>query len=102
MAAKTHKESFVRWQGITITQLGYVLNLLLGFATASLGFSLTLLKDEHFAPQRCEKFFFDSSLGLLGCSVIVGILCVSNRLWDFRKTTHIARDRGQWARDGMS
>lgn len=31
----------------------------------------------------------------------MGILCVGNRLWDFRKTTRIAKDRGQWARDGM-
>ena len=32
-----HQESFVRWQGITIAQLGYAVGLLLSIATAMLG-----------------------------------------------------------------
>ena len=100
--SKSHKESFVRWQGITITQLGFAVNLILTFAAASLGFSLTLLKDEHFVPQRIEKVFFDSSLTLTGLSLIFGILCVIKRPCDFRQTTQIAKDRERWGRDGKT
>lgn len=42
--------SFVRWQAITLTQFGYAVNLILTFAAASLGFALTLVKNQHFAP----------------------------------------------------
>jgi hypothetical protein len=96
------KESFVRWQGIAITQLGYAVNLILGFATASLGFSLTLLRDEHFTPQHSEKGFFDLLLVLLGLSLLFGILCVINRLRDFRQTRDIARDRERLKDKGMN
>ena len=37
--------SFVRWQGIAITQMGYTVSLILTFATATLGFALTVFKD---------------------------------------------------------
>jgi 4-hydroxybenzoate polyprenyltransferase len=90
---KPRNESFVRWQRITITQLGYAVNLILGFATASLGFALTLLKDKDFTPQHCEKFFFDLSLALLLLSIAFGVWCVINRLRDFRKTKDIANER---------
>jgi hypothetical protein len=95
MRSKVHKESFVRWQGIAITQLGYAANLILGFATASLGFSLTLLKDKDFVPQGRGKWLFSLSLGALLLSIVFGIWCVINRLRDFRETTQIARDREQ-------
>lgn len=97
-----HKESFVRWQGITITQLGYVINLILTFGTAALGFALTLIKDKDFAPQNFAKRLLSGSIALLLVSIIFGIVCVVNRLADFRKTTRIARDREQWKRDGLS
>ena len=90
---KPRNESFVRWQGISVTQLGYAVNLILGFATASLGFALTLLKDKDFTPQHCEKILFDSSLALLSLSIALGVWCVINRLRDFRKTKDIANER---------
>ena len=96
------RESFVRWQEITITQLGYAVNLILSFAAASLGFLLTLLKDNDFTPRHLEKGFFDLSLVLLGLSIVSGILCVINRLRDFRETKSIARDRARWKKKGIS
>ena len=93
MRSTAHKESFVRWQGITITQLGYAVNLILGFATASLGFSLTLLKDKDFVPKGWGKWLFLLSLGSLLLSILFGIWCVINRLRDFRETAQIAKDR---------
>ena len=40
--------SFVRWQGTSIKQLGYASNLVLGLCTASLGFAISLLTDKDF------------------------------------------------------
>lgn len=65
-------------------------------ATASLGFSATLLKDKDFAPACWGKHLLLLSLALLSCSVVVGLLCVLNRLSDFRKTQSIAGDRENW------
>ena len=93
MRSRAHKESFVRWQGITITQLGYAVNLILGFATASLGFSLTLLKDKDFVLKGWGEALFLLSLLALLLSILFGIWCAINRLHDFRETTQIARDR---------
>jgi hypothetical protein len=96
------KESFVRWQSITITQLGYALNLTLGFAAASLGFLLTLLKDREFTPSNCGKWAFVVSLLSHLLSMGLGVWCVLNRLADFRETTQIAGDRAELKRKGKS
>ena len=39
-----------RWRKIAIEQFGYVLNLTLTFAIATLGYCFALLKDKDFAP----------------------------------------------------
>ncbi len=90
--------SFVRWQSIALTQLGYAVGLILTFATASLGFGLTLIKDEHYAPGCWGKAFMLLALFSLTVSVGMGLWCVVNRLCDFRKTRSIARDREDWGR----
>lgn len=96
-----HPESFVRWQAITIGQLGYAIGLLLTIATAMLGFAFSLLKEKNFSLTCWQKFLFSSALLLLVSSITLGLLCVINRLHDFRETTAIARDREQWGRDGL-
>jgi hypothetical protein len=88
--------SFVRWQAITITQLGYAVNLVLTFATASLGFVLSMVKDRDFTPNCWGRCFLDFSGLALGVSVAVGLWCVVNRLSDFRVTAKIARFRQTW------
>lgn len=96
-----HKESFVRWQAITITQFGYTINLLLGFAVALLAFAFTQIKDSVQNLSSCEKAALDISLLLLLASTVSGTACVINRLEDFRRATQIARDREQWQREGV-
>jgi len=89
----SHEGSFVRWQAITIAQLGFTSNLILTLAVASLGFSLTLVKDNDvtsYCWARCLLVF--AIIGLLA-SVALGIWCSINRLADFRKTAQIARGR---------
>jgi hypothetical protein len=45
--------SFVRWQAITIAQLGFTSNLILTLAVAALGFALTLVKDSDVIASCC-------------------------------------------------
>jgi hypothetical protein len=53
-----HSEgSFVRWQGIAVNQLGFANNLFLTFATASLGFTLTLVTDEAVTSSCWARSF---------------------------------------------
>lgn len=94
-------ESFVRWQGITLKELGYSVNLLLASATASLGFGFSFVKESEFNPSSAMRVVFGMSLLLLLVSVSVGLLCAHNRLSDFRKTRDIARDRERWHREGI-
>jgi hypothetical protein len=94
-----HQESFLRWQAITIAQLGYVINLLLAFATASLGFGFSFVKEPTFCPNCLVRVVFGLALLLLLSSVVVGLWCTNNRLKDFRKTKDIARDREKWYRE---
>jgi hypothetical protein len=97
-----HKESFIRWQSITIQQLGHSINLALVLATASLGFAFNLAKDCDFHTRCWSKTLLSLSLLLLILSVGLGIAGTLNRLCDFRKTTHIAHDREQWTKDGVA
>jgi hypothetical protein len=96
---KEHRESFVRWQAISITQLGYVIGLLLSIAIAMLGFAFTQVKDASWSPTPCEKFVFSAGLVLLIFSIAFALACAINRLCDFRETTKIARDREKWLRE---
>jgi len=85
---------FVRWQGIQLTQLGFVLNLVLSFAVAGLGLWLSLLRDDNFRPRCWAKCLFVLSAFALVLSIATGLWCSLNRLWDFRITAGIAR--GKW------
>jgi hypothetical protein len=86
------KGSFTRWQSITIAQLTYAINLILGFSVAALGFQIAIILNEKFNPVSWQKCAFLFSMSLLA-SVGFGIWCVINRLLDFRATTKVARMR---------
>src|ERR1017187_8550168 len=95
-----HSEgSFVRWQGIAIQQLGYAVGLILGFAGASLGFALSVVKDKEYCPECWGKAFMLAAVAFLLVSLGLGLWCVINRLNDFRKTKGIVRDRENWQRE---
>lgn len=85
--------SFIRWQAISITQMGVAVSLILTLATASLGFALTLSKDQSILGHCWGRsFLVMAGLSLLA-SIGLGIWCVLNRLEDFRITARIARRR---------
>jgi hypothetical protein len=91
MSRNDPEGSFVRWQSLTIAQLTYAINLILGLSVAALGFQITLLINERFNPVSWQKCVFFLSLLILLLSVGFGIWCVINRLRDFRVTTKVAR-----------
>lgn len=96
--SRKNRDASIRWQGHTIKQFGYALNLILGLSVATLGYELSHLLDENFKVagwQHC--LFVISTLSLL-LSITVGLWCVVNRLRDFRATTETARKR----EDGVS
>jgi hypothetical protein len=85
---------FTRWQSITIAQLGYAINLVLSFSVASLGFALSLAKETAQLASNCwAKHLLLFSIVLILFSIGAGLLCVINRLEDFKKTESIARDK---------
>ena len=86
-------DSFIRWQDITIGQLTYAVNLILGLSVAALGFSVSLLLGDTFYPSGYAKCWLWASLMSLILAVGLGIYCVINRLCDFRVTMRIARLR---------
>ena len=90
---------FVRWQSIQVTQLGFVLNLVMGFAVAGLGLWVSLLRDTSFQPQCRAKYIFVLSAISFLISIASGMWCSLNRLWDFRITAGMAR--GKWTGDEL-
>lgn len=93
MTSEDKDDAFARWQNITIMQLGYVVNLLLGMTLAALGFGASLLlKELVFCWWKGCVF---TSMIFLFASLVCGILCVINRLRDFRLTKDIARKKAK-------
>jgi len=92
MTINDDNEKFVRWQGLTLSQLTQAISVVLGLAVAALGFDVTLLMNEKFVPIACQKWLFSTALLALLGSVVSGVWCVINRLLDFRNTMKVVRD----------
>jgi len=88
-----HEGSFVRWQAISIAQLGFTNNLIITLAAATLGFSLTFLKDNDVVASCWAKCLLVLSIFGLLVSLAIGLWCALNRLLDFRQTAQNARLR---------
>ena len=86
-------ESFIRWQGRTIEQLGFVNNLFIGLATALLIFEAKLPFEEKVTLSCTEKWLAFLSVLSVFLSLAFGCYVAWNRLRSFRNTTHIARQR---------
>lgn len=92
-AKKKDRESSIRWQGRTIEQFGYSLNLILGLSVAALGFETTLVLNNSFSRAGWQTRLFSLSASFLVISIALGLWCVITRLRDFRITAKIARKR---------
>ena len=86
---KKHHEAHVRWQGITITQLGHVVNLLLAFSAATLGWVVNLIVSGQIRAD-CE---LRVASWVLLVAIVAGIFTNFSRLQDFRHSARAARYR---------
>jgi hypothetical protein len=92
------KESFIRWQGRSIQQMGFFNNLLLGLATGLLAFQTQLAFNQKVSLVPCEIVVLVTSILVLFASILVGGSLAWNRLNDFRITAQIARKHEKVAR----
>jgi len=93
-----YKERYIRWQGISLTQLGYTNNILLSLTIGFLAIAfdkdylntLSFSKDSFFNLKMC--FYFLTILFLL-LSIVYGVLTSLSRLYDFKITQQIVLTR---------
>lgn len=88
-------DSFIRWQGRAIEQLGFVNNLLIGLSTGLLVFQTQLAFNDKTSFQSFEKWLVVPSIVLVFASLVAGCYVAWNRLRSFRNTAKVARMRSQ-------
>src|SRR5690606_32260541 len=89
---KYYDDRFVRWQQLTIRQLSFTNNLILGFNLTFLGFLVT----QSGLTFSCNCWTFTLQVLMLlglGTSFLTGVILVISRLKDFRKTTQLVKNR---------
>ena len=84
------RESYLRWQEIAITQLGYTINLMMTLSGGVLAFVVKEKLDGKVNAHGCAWHFV---LGCLGFSVVAAIIANVTRALDFRYTRRAARAR---------
>lgn len=97
--SNNEQQSFVRWQGITIKQLSFVNNLLIGLATGMLAFHTQLAFDDKSSVTAVDKWLVVLSIVFLFLSLAIGCYLALNRLCSFRITAQVARKRETDARE---
>jgi hypothetical protein len=84
------RESYVRWQEIALTQLGYTINLMMTLAGGVLAF---VVKEKLDGVVRALGFGWHLALLCLGASVVLAIAANVTRVFDFRYTRRAAKAR---------
>lgn len=79
-------DKFVRWQGVLREHLSFINNLILTLSVGVVGFVLSLLGEDNFNPNCCQKIFLTSGLIICLLSIALGFVTSFNRLQDFRTT----------------
>jgi hypothetical protein len=96
-----NNKSYLKWQDIRISQLGFANNLIIVLAVALLGFIIDFIQTENLTLICIQKFLFWIGCSLIIISIGLGIFVVINRLADFKLTAGIARKRETNERDGI-
>jgi len=86
-------DSFVRWQSVSINQLGFTSNLIFTINLAVLGFLINKIIDKNFVLLCEGKALFTIGLFLMILCFLTGIAINLTRLYDFRLTAKTARKR---------
>ena len=74
-ATDRYRESYLRWQGMAITQLGYSINLFLTLAGATLAFAAKTMMESKAVLPSPPRSLFHASLPALGLSIVAARLC---------------------------
>jgi hypothetical protein len=90
---KKNRESSIRWQGRTIEQFGYALNLILAIAIAGIGYEISLILNKEIECESWQNCLLFISLLAFVLSTSVALWCVVTRLRNFRVTAETARQR---------
>lgn len=93
LESTNNRESSKRWQARTIEQLGYAINLILGLSATTLGFVFSILLYNKITYSQGEKWLLSVSAIFAFLSIMIALICIVNRLQDFRTTAEIARIR---------
>lgn len=84
------RDSYLRWQGIAITQLGYTINLMMTLSGGVLAF---VVKGKLEGTVKANGCAWRAALIFLGCSVLIAIVANVTRALDFRYTRRAVRAR---------
>ncbi|MGH9716010.1 MAG: hypothetical protein ACRD4R_04675 [Candidatus Acidiferrales bacterium] len=87
-----NRASYLRWQRLAITQLGYTINLMMLATGATLGFVLKEKLDHVIGAGGCA---WRAALISLGISILAAIAANVTRSEDFRYSRRAARARMQ-------
>ena len=94
---KKYHERYVRWQDKTREQLSFFNNLLFTLSIGFLSFAYKNLQISNIkfciCSPNCKTTLLVISIISIALSIFVGLLCVINRLYDFRTTAHINQVR---------
>ncbi|MDH5548200.1 MAG: hypothetical protein OEZ43_21730 [Gammaproteobacteria bacterium] len=88
-------DRFVRWQGYTMSQLTFVLNMFFGLSVAALAFAFSLVRDKDFILDSCSKHTLQICLVSLSIAVFSSCAAVVSRLFDYRFTAQKLRSDQQ-------
>lgn len=83
------RQRYVRWTGYRINPLSYSINLFLGFAVASLAYTINLKIEGKLSGRA-----LDASLIIFGASALFGCLATVTKLLDYRYTARKIKDGG--------
>lgn len=91
---QSDKESFVRWQQVTMAQFGHMNNLIITLAVALLAYYANLLIGNEF-KDLVPRFLIKGALLLLLVSTTAGLVCGLYRLANARATTQVVKNRNE-------
>lgn len=78
---------FNRWQDKQINLLTFLINLFFTLSIATIGFVINNFKNELFSKVICQSYSLGKSVSIiLIISIIIGVLTLFFRIYDFRYT----------------
>jgi hypothetical protein len=99
MSLEDDRESYLRWQGLAIKQLGNTINLFLTLGSAAISLALKILIESQSPFPGAARCLFYWALLFLGFSVGAALSANCTRAFDFRHTRRAARERMKDGKD---